>query len=129
MTTETLIILLIFVVALAHYFSSSFFNFRRFTVTDLVGPRDNMPPTENVAEQRAARAVVNFKETLPWAIGLLILVQVTGDVNGTTALGGWLYLVGRALYLPLYIMGVPYLRTLVWAASLVGLVMIALQLL
>jgi len=82
-----------------------------------------------VAEQRAARAAVNFKETLPWAIGLLILVQVTGDTNGMTALGGWLYLVGRVLYLPIYIMGIPYARSLVWTISFVGLILIAWQLL
>ena len=32
--------------------------------------------------------------------------------------------IGRAIYVPLYAFGVPYVRTLVWAASFAGLVMV-----
>jgi len=128
MSTETLIILLTFVLAMAYYYAPSIFKARRATVTDLLGSRDNIPPAEGVMERRAERAMLNFKETLPWAIAFLILVQVTGDANGTTALGGWVYLICRALYLPIYLMGTPYVRSLVWMGSMIGLIMVAVQL-
>ncbi len=129
MTTETLIILLTFVLALVNYLMPSFFVVGRSGLLSMAGPRDDIDPANGVAEQRAERANENFKETVPWAIGLLILVQVTGDANATTALGGWIYLICRILYIPLYLMGIPYLRSIAWTISIVGLIMIAWQLL
>lgn len=129
MTTETLILLLTFLLGFIYYVTPAYFKFVNSGLEELVGARDNATVGANVTGQRAERATANFQETLPWAIGLLILVQVTGDANGTTALGGWIYLVCRAAYLPLYLMGIPYLRSIAWALSLAGLIMIALQLL
>jgi uncharacterized MAPEG superfamily protein len=40
------------------------------------------------------------------------------------ALGAELYFWARVIYLPVYIVGIPYLRTLVWFVSVVGLVMV-----
>lgn len=129
MTTETLIILLTFVLALVNYLMPAYFALTNAGVLSLAGPRDGVGVGDTLVAQRAERANNNFKETLPWAIGLLILVQVTGDANGTTALGGWIYLICRIAYIPLYLMGIPYLRSIVWTISIVGLIMIALQLL
>jgi uncharacterized MAPEG superfamily protein len=41
-----------------------------------------------------------------------------------TALGAELYFWARLAYLPIYIVGIPYLRTLVWAVSLWGLLQV-----
>jgi uncharacterized MAPEG superfamily protein len=46
------------------------------------------------------------------------------DISSTATY--WIIL--RAIYVPLYMVGVPYVRSLVWIASLVCLVQIALQL-
>ena len=46
------------------------------------------------------------------------------DGTSLTLLGSHLYLLGRLLYLPLYALGVAYIRTLAWGVSLVGLVMV-----
>ena len=129
MTTETLIILLTFVLALVHYLLPALFLLPANGLVVLAGSRDNIVKPQGLVYERAGRALVNFKETVPWALGLLILVQVTGDANAATATGGWLYLLGRVAYLPLYLTGVPWLRTVAWAASIVGLCMVALQLL
>ena len=51
----------------------------------------------------------------------LIGVVVAGRASGTTALGGWIWLGARVVYLPLYWAGVPKVRTLVYMVSLVGL--------
>ena len=47
-----------------------------------------------------------------------------GKSNATSALGAQLYFWARVAYVPLYAAGVPYLRTLVWTISLIGLVMV-----
>ncbi|MEM7128463.1 MAG: MAPEG family protein [Chloroflexota bacterium] len=129
MTTETLIILLTFVLALVYYLMPAYFAVANSGLLALAGSRDDVSVGEKMAAQRAERANANFKETVPWAIGLLILVQVTGDANGATALGGWIYLICRVLYIPLYLMGIPFARSIVWTISIVGLIMIAWQLL
>jgi uncharacterized MAPEG superfamily protein len=43
--------------------------------------------------------------------------------------GAWIFLIARVLYVPLYLSGVPALRTLVWVVSWVGLIMMLLPLL
>ncbi|HYW93320.1 MAG TPA: MAPEG family protein [Gammaproteobacteria bacterium] len=90
----------------------------------LVGPRDNLQPSDNKWLGRMRRANENFKETLPWALGLLIMVQITGHSSATTVAGAWLYFWARVAYVPLYLFGIPWLRTLAWTASIIGLGML-----
>ena len=98
-------------------------------ISVLIGARDSFQPSNNVYLGRARRANDNFRETAPWALGLLIMAQVA-DVSGTvTAAGAWLYLIARILYLPLYLFGVPWLRTLAWTISLIGIAMMLVLLL
>ena len=73
---------------------------------------------------RLQRAQANFLETFPFfAVGILALL-ITGYEDSNAALGAAMYVIGRAIYVPLYAFGVPYVRTLVWAASFAGLVMV-----
>lgn len=94
-----------------------------------LGSRDNLPERKNLLGIRGERANHNFKETLPWAIGLLLLVQVIGVANAMTALGAWMYFLGRFLYLPLYLFGVPVVRSLAYGLAFIGLGVMASQLL
>ena len=73
---------------------------------------------------RTTRAQANFLETFPIAIVALLGVVIAERTSSTTALGGWIWLGARVIYLPLYMAGVPIVRTLVWAASMVGLAMV-----
>jgi len=41
-----------------------------------------------------------------------------------TALGAQLYFFGRLAYLPIYVIGIPYLRTLAWAVAFFGLLQV-----
>jgi uncharacterized MAPEG superfamily protein len=50
--------------------------------------------------------------------------------DGTLTLAGcWLYLAARIVYVPLYMAGVPYLRSLTWLAALLGLVLVLIAVL
>jgi uncharacterized MAPEG superfamily protein len=40
-----------------------------------------------------------------------------------------MYFLGRVVYLPLYALGIPVLRTLTWVVSMLGLIMIIVAIL
>ncbi|MBC2668392.1 MAPEG family protein [Novosphingobium piscinae] len=89
-----------------------------------VGARDEALPPPDPVVGRLIRAQANFLETLPVAIIGLLLVHLTGRHSPMTALGGWIWLGARTVYLPLYWAGIPLVRTVVYLASLVGLAMV-----
>lgn len=93
----------------------------------LAGNRENLPELKGFAG-RAVRAHRNMLESLVLFAALVLVAQVAGKTNATTALGAQLFFWGRVFYAPVYWIGVPWLRTGVWAVSLVGLVMILAQL-
>jgi uncharacterized MAPEG superfamily protein len=73
---------------------------------------------------RLDRARANFLETFAFFAALVLAVVATGRQDATSALGAQLYFWGRLVYLPVYAAGIPYLRTLVWAVSIAGIVML-----
>jgi uncharacterized MAPEG superfamily protein len=86
-----------------------------------VGARDDaLPPLDPLAG-RLARAQANFQETFPVAIVALLGVVIAGRTGAWTALGGWIWLGARVVYLPLYSAGIPVIRTIVWSISIIGL--------
>jgi len=86
-----------------------------------VGARDAALPPPNPISGRTMRAQANFLETFPIAIVALLGVVIAGRTSSITALGGWIWLGARVVYLPLYAAGVPVVRTIVWTVSMVGL--------
>jgi uncharacterized MAPEG superfamily protein len=89
-----------------------------------VGNRDGEPKPLTGAAARAARASNNFLETFPFfAVAVLAVTFVKGG-SPHTALGAQLYFWARLAYLPIYIIGIPYVRTLAWAVALCGLLMV-----
>ena len=125
MTTETLVFLLTIGLAFGHLLVLAFIQVPIFGLGELAGPRDRLPGSDSVMLGRIRRANENLKETLPWALGLLLLVQMTGSASSLSAMGAWTYLLARTAYLPLYLGGVAWLRTGSWAVSLIGMGMLA----
>src|SRR5690348_9669302 len=89
-----------------------------------VGARDEALPEPNPVTGRLMRAQANFQETFPIAIVALLGVVIAGRTSQWTALGGWIWLGARAIYLPLYWAGVPVIRTIAWTIALVGLALV-----
>ena len=88
-----------------------------------VGPRDEELKPAALAG-RADRAYRNLLESLPvFAIAVLI-VESTGAGDFWTALGAQIFFWARVAFVPAYLSGLPWVRTLIWNASMVGLVMI-----
>src|ERR1700761_5868403 len=88
------------------------------------GPRDAATPPPGRLSGRLMRAQANLFETLPVFAGAVLIVHVTGRENVLTHYGALAYFVARLVYVPLYAAGVPFLRTLVWLVSIVGIVQI-----
>jgi uncharacterized MAPEG superfamily protein len=86
-----------------------------------VGNRDGEPKPLTGAAARAARANSNFLETFPFFAAAVLAVVLAKGSSPHTVLGAQLYFWARLAYLPIYIAGIPYLRTAVWAVSLYGI--------
>jgi uncharacterized MAPEG superfamily protein len=93
-------------------------------VTWNTGPRDETMPPLNPLAGRMLRAQQNLFETLPLFIGAVLAAAVAGRLGMLTLIGTHLYFFGRLLYVPLYAIGVPYVRSLVWVAATAGLVLV-----
>jgi len=88
------------------------------------GARDSKEaPLEGVAG-RLERASKNFMETFPLLLAA-ILANLLQDNRPLPDLGLQVYFFARLLYLPLYAFGIPYVRSLVWVISVVGIIMVA----
>lgn len=94
----------------------------------LAGNRERLPEISGWAG-RAQRAHRNMLESLVLFAALVLVAHVAGKANATTALGAQLFFWARLIYAGVYIAGVPWLRTGVWAVSIVGLLLIFSQLL
>lgn len=88
------------------------------------GPRDGTAPPLTGIAGRLDRAWRNFLETFPFFAAAVLAVVATGRGDATTALGAQIYFWARVAYLPLYAAGIPYLRSLVWAISVVGMLLV-----
>jgi uncharacterized MAPEG superfamily protein len=88
------------------------------------GNRDGEAKPLTGAAARAVRASLNFLETFGFFAAAVLAVVLAKQNTPNTALGAQIYFWARLVYLPVYIIGVPYLRTLVWAGSLVGLILV-----
>ena len=73
------------------------------------------------AAARAQRASANFLETFVFFAAAALAVVLTHRNTTHTALGAQVYFWARAVYLPIYCVGIPYLRTAIYAVSLWGL--------
>src|SRR5918996_6358521 len=107
-----------------HIFTATRFKTAQYGRKWNIGTRDEALPEPNPVSGRTMRAQANFLETLPIAIIALLGVVVAGKTSAVTALGGWIWLGARVVYLPLYAAGVPVIRTVMWTIGMVGLVMV-----
>ena len=126
-TTELTVLGWSFVLFLAHLMIQATPALKDQGAAFNAGPRDNPPPL-GVLAGRAQRTFANFKETYPIFIALVLALAVTGRSGGMAATGAWIWLGARIVYIPLYLMGVPYLRSLAFGVAAVGLVLMAVRL-
>jgi uncharacterized MAPEG superfamily protein len=93
----------------------------------LVGNREGLPVLTGWAG-RAQRAHRNMLESLVLFAVVVLVAAVTDKTNSITLLGAQLYFWARLGYAVVYFVGIPWVRTLVWLVSVIGIAMIILQL-
>ncbi|MGP7796237.1 MAPEG family protein [Sphingomonas sp. CLY1604] len=91
------------------------------------GPRDGEATPLGPLAGRAARALANYQETYPAFVALALGLAITGQTGGMGAIGAWLWFLARVVYIPLYLLGVRYVRSLAWVASMLGLLLMLLR--
>ncbi len=89
-----------------------------------VGARDEPAPPLGTVGGRFERAFRNFLETFVFFLGAVLMANALGKHTASSALGAQLYFWSRLVYLPVYALGIPFLRTVIWAASLIGIGMV-----
>ena len=122
MATEITVLALGALLLVLHIMAAVHFKTKQYGTQWNMGARDEATPPLNEIPARLERARDNFLETFPIAIVALFGVVLAGKTDGTTAVLAWVWLAARAVYLPLYWAGIPYVRTLVWLASMVALI-------
>ncbi|UAK26005.1 MAPEG family protein [Sphingomonas nostoxanthinifaciens] len=112
------------ILALVNIFAAAQIRTKQYGTTWNMGARDDdMPPLDPLAG-RLLRAQANLFETLPLFAAAILGAVVAGRLGWKTTLGAHLYFWGRVIYLPLYAAGVPVVRTIVWMAATLGLVLV-----
>src|SRR3984893_4615923 len=90
----------------------------------LAGNRQDLPDMVLWAG-RARRAHLNMIENLVLFAALVLIAAVAGKANATTAMGTSIFCGARLAYAVIYLIGIPWLRTLAWFVSVIGMAMIA----
>lgn len=85
------------------------------------GPRDEERKVKSVLAGRAKRASANFRETYPAFVALALGLAVGGDAWHLGLIGALVWFAARIVYIPLYLGGVPYIRSLVWLVAMAGM--------
>lgn len=94
----------------------------------LAGNRENLPEFTGWA-LRAKRAHLNMIENLVVFAIFILVANLSGRTNDMTLLGAQLFFWGRLAYAIVYLIGIPWVRTAVWAVSLLGMLLVLFQLL
>ena len=89
-----------------------------------LGPRDETGAVLGKIGGRLERAYKNFLETFPFFAAAVLVANGLDKHTAMSVLGAQIYIWARLLYVPAYAIAIPYTRTLVWTASLVGILLV-----
>ena len=97
-------------------------------LTTLAGNREGLPELTGWAG-RARRAHLNMVENLVLFAVLVLLAEVEDKNSAMTALGAAIFFWARLAYAVIYVAGIAWLRTAAWFVSVIGMAIIAFELL
>ncbi|WP_313217999.1 MAPEG family protein [Stenotrophomonas sp.] len=129
MTIEIQMLVWSMLLGIVHLFAASTAVTRERGLAWNASARDGQSAPVRPLTGRLQRAQSNFMETFPFFAAAVLAVTLTQRQDGLTALAAQLYFWARVVYLPLYAAGVPYVRSLVWLASLLGILLLMWSLL
>lgn len=91
-----------------------------------VGYPEN-PPALPAWAQRSIRVHANMVENLAPFAALVLVAHVAGVANETTALGAAIFFWARIVHTVVFSLGIPWLRTVAFAVSWVGMAIIFIE--
>ena len=124
MKTELLVLASGCVLGLIHIFAAGGAKTKQYGRDWNMGARDEQLPLPNPVVGRLMRAQANYFETFPIVAAAILMVVVAGLTSVWTAVGSLVWLLARVVYLPLYAVGIPKIRTIVFLVSLCGIVIL-----
>lgn len=77
---------------------------------------------------RAKRAANNTLENFVLFAAIALVAHASGNTSPKIAAGAELFVWARLAYIPIYWLGIPFLRTASWAVGIVGMAMMLLPL-
>src|SRR5579871_2042336 len=125
MTTEIRMLAWSIALGFVYVFTAAYFATARRGLAWNAGNRDAPVSPLDPHGGRAQRASQNFLETFAFFAAAVLAVTALHLQSPRTALGAQLYFWARLAYLPVYVIGIPVVRSLVWVVSFVGIVMVA----
>jgi uncharacterized MAPEG superfamily protein len=108
---------------LLHILVQAIFGNTQMSPRYLLGSRDGPAEVRGVLYGRACRALANYLENFTAFVALALALIATQRTGGAGAIGATIWVLARIAYLPIYVFGIIYVRTLVWGISIAGLVM------
>jgi uncharacterized MAPEG superfamily protein len=94
----------------------------------MANSRDDVGPATGF-HARMLRVVDNHREGITLFAPLVLIAAVANIHNSWTVLGAQIFFWSRLAHAALYILGVPMVRPLVWAAGFAGTIMVLLAIL
>jgi uncharacterized MAPEG superfamily protein len=129
MTTELTILAWTLVLAIVQIMLPAAARNKETGIEYNAGPRDSEGPPVGKITGRLMRAQKNLYETLPLFAAAVLIAHVADRDGALTLWGASLFLGARVVYLPLYALGIPFIRSMVWLVSLFGLGLVLLAIL
>jgi uncharacterized MAPEG superfamily protein len=124
MTTEIQMLLWSIVLGLVQLVIATALSVKDQGMPYALGPRDLPAPPVKLITARLLRAFQNFRETFVYFAVAVLVVTVLGKSNPLSVMGAMAYFWARLVYVPVYALGIPLVRTLLWTISVIGIVMV-----
>jgi len=89
-----------------------------------LGPRDDGGAPLGKFGGRLERAYKNFLETFVFFAAAVLIDYALNKSTEHSRLGAQIYLYARILYVPAYVLAIPFVRTLIWTAGVAGILLV-----
>jgi len=127
MTYELILVTYMAIITWLLLFVAAIIRTRAWTVEGVkrgFGNRENLPEKTKLSG-RADRAAQNTLENFIIFFALVSIAHLGKIASPEVVKGAEIFFWARVVYIPVYLIGIPYLRTILWVIGVVGLVIIA----
>jgi uncharacterized MAPEG superfamily protein len=94
----------------------------------IMSNRDEDAPAHSALAARSDRAAKNMMENLVLFVAIAAAVYFSNAENDQTRLGAAIFFWARLAYWPIFLAGIPGIRTATWVVSIIGIGIMASEL-